>query len=60
MSRAIPAGHEGLIPHLTCERCADAIEFYKKALNLVPTDSPVIDDEKEALRQTITSLGGQL
>ena len=31
MSRAIPAGQEGLIPHLTCERCADAIEFYKKA-----------------------------
>jgi uncharacterized glyoxalase superfamily protein PhnB len=31
MSQAIPAGHEGLIPHLVCDRCADAIEFYKKA-----------------------------
>src|SRR3954447_8851579 len=27
----IPAGHENLIPHLVCERCAEAIEFYKKA-----------------------------
>jgi uncharacterized glyoxalase superfamily protein PhnB len=27
----IPPGHEGLIPHLVCERCSDAIEFYKKA-----------------------------
>ena len=27
----IPAGHEGLIPHLVCSPCSDAIEFYKKA-----------------------------
>jgi uncharacterized glyoxalase superfamily protein PhnB len=27
----IPAGMEGVIPHLVCERCSDAIEFYKKA-----------------------------
>lgn len=27
----IPPGHEHLIPHLVCEKCADAIEFYKKA-----------------------------
>ena len=27
----IPAGHEGLIPHLVCDPCADAIEFYKRA-----------------------------
>jgi uncharacterized glyoxalase superfamily protein PhnB len=25
------AGHENLIPHLVCERCAEAIDFYKKA-----------------------------
>jgi PhnB protein len=30
-SQSIPPGHENLIPHLVCERCADAIEFYKKA-----------------------------
>lgn len=27
----IPAGFENLIPHLVCERCSEAIEFYKKA-----------------------------
>jgi PhnB protein len=27
----IPPGHENLIPHLVCERCAAAIEFYKEA-----------------------------
>jgi PhnB protein len=27
----IPPGHENLIPHLVCDPCADAIEFYKKA-----------------------------
>src|SRR5262249_49189214 len=34
MSRStqpIPPGQENLIPHLVCERCAEAIEFYKKA-----------------------------
>jgi uncharacterized glyoxalase superfamily protein PhnB len=27
----IPPGQETLIPHLVCERCSEAIEFYKKA-----------------------------
>ena len=27
----VPAGHESLIPHLVCEHCSEAIEFYKKA-----------------------------
>ncbi|HKZ08981.1 MAG TPA: VOC family protein [Methylomirabilota bacterium] len=27
----IPPGHEGLIPHLVCDPCEAAIEFYKKA-----------------------------
>jgi uncharacterized glyoxalase superfamily protein PhnB len=31
MTDPIPSGCEGLIPHLTCDSCADAIEFYKKA-----------------------------
>jgi uncharacterized glyoxalase superfamily protein PhnB len=29
--QAIPPGHENLIPHLVCDRCSEAIEFYKKA-----------------------------
>ena len=28
---AIPPGHENLIPHLVCDPCSEAIEFYKKA-----------------------------
>ena len=39
---------------------AKAIEFYKKALNLVPADMPTIDSEKASLKQIITSLGGQV
>ena len=27
----IPTGHENLIPHLVCDPCSEAIEFYKKA-----------------------------
>lgn len=29
--QAIPPGMEGLIPHLICDPCSQAIEFYKKA-----------------------------
>ena len=30
-TQPIPPGHENLIPHLVCDPCAGAIEFYKKA-----------------------------
>jgi len=30
-TQPIPAGHENVIPHLVCDRCAEAIAFYKKA-----------------------------
>jgi uncharacterized glyoxalase superfamily protein PhnB len=33
MTTAIPQGHEGLIPHLVCDPCAKAIEFYQQAFN---------------------------
>jgi PhnB protein len=29
--QSIPPGHENLIPHLVCDPCSKAIEFYKKA-----------------------------
>ncbi len=35
MATPIPSGREGLIPHLVCSPCADAIEFYKR-LGAVP------------------------
>jgi uncharacterized glyoxalase superfamily protein PhnB len=31
MSNPIPEGHEGLIPHLVCDPCSEAIEFHKNA-----------------------------
>ena len=31
MAKPIPSGHDGLIPHLVCRNCADAIEFYNRA-----------------------------
>jgi uncharacterized glyoxalase superfamily protein PhnB len=31
MATPIPPGREGIIPHLVCDPCADAIEFYKQA-----------------------------
>jgi len=31
MAQKIPPGCDGLIPHLVCDSCSDAIEFYKKA-----------------------------
>lgn len=27
----IPTGHDHVIPHLVCDRCGEAIEFYKRA-----------------------------
>ncbi len=31
MTQTIPDGQQGLIPHLVCDPCNEAIEFYKKA-----------------------------
>jgi uncharacterized glyoxalase superfamily protein PhnB len=30
-ANAIPPGHENAIPHLVCDPCPEAIEYYKKA-----------------------------
>jgi uncharacterized glyoxalase superfamily protein PhnB len=30
-TQPIPSGHENLIPHLVCDPCSEAIDFYKKA-----------------------------
>ena len=37
-SRPVPAGHESLIPHLVCDPCADAMEFYKRAFGAEEID----------------------
>ena len=30
-AQPIPPGHDNLIPHLVCDPCSEAIDFYKKA-----------------------------
>lgn len=35
MTAAVPAGQEGLIPHLVCDPCAAAIDFYVKAFGAI-------------------------
>ncbi len=42
--QAIPAGHENVIPHLVCDPCAKAIEFYKKAFGAVETNRMLAPD----------------
>jgi hypothetical protein len=37
-TRPVPAGHESLIPHLVCDPCADAMEFYKRAFGAEEID----------------------
>jgi uncharacterized glyoxalase superfamily protein PhnB len=43
----IPPGQEGVIPHLVCGGCADAIEFYKKAFGAEEVSrSPAADGKR--------------
>src|SRR5215475_927785 len=39
-TRPVPAGRGGLIPHLVCDRCADALQFYKRAFGALVDDFP--------------------
>lgn len=40
----IPSGSEGLIPHLVCDPCSAAIDFYKKAFGAEETSRmPALD-----------------
>jgi PhnB protein len=49
----IPPGHENLIPHLVCERCADAIEFYKKAFGAEEVSRMPAPDGKKIMHAAI-------
>jgi PhnB protein len=43
----IPPGQENLIPHLVCDSCSEAIEFYKKAFGAVEISrAPSVDGRK--------------
>jgi uncharacterized glyoxalase superfamily protein PhnB len=53
MPKAIPDGHEGLIPHLVCSPCADAIEFYKKAFGAEEVHRMPAPDGKRLMHAAI-------
>ena len=58
MSNPIPRGSEGLIPHLVCDRCAEAIEFYKKAFGAEDVHSMLAPDGKRIMHASMR-IGGQ-
>lgn len=49
----IPPGNEGLIPHLVCDPCADAIEFYKQAFGAEEVRRVPTPDGKRLLHAAI-------
>jgi uncharacterized glyoxalase superfamily protein PhnB len=60
MSKAIPEGREGLIPHLVCSPCAEAMAFYEKAFGAVelgriqmPGDERIMHAEMDIDGKTI-------
>ncbi len=53
MTNPIPSGQEGLIPHLVCDPCADAIEFYKKAFGAEETGRVPAPDGHKILHAAI-------
>jgi PhnB protein len=58
MTQKIPAGRDGLIPHLVCDPCADAIEFYKKAFGAEEIDCINAPDGKRIMHAAIR-IGGR-
>jgi uncharacterized glyoxalase superfamily protein PhnB len=58
MTPKIPPGHEGLIPHLVCDPCAKAIEFYKKAFGAEEVRRAPAPDGKRIMHAEI-KIGGR-
>jgi PhnB protein len=54
MTDPIPKGHEGIIPHLVCSPCADAIEFYKKAFGAQEAHRVPAPDGQRLMHVAIT------
>ena len=57
-SHHIPPGHEGLIPHLVCDPCADAIEFYKKAFGAQELNRAPAPDGRRIMHAAMRIGGG--
>lgn len=60
MTNPIPSGKEGLIPHLVCDPCAEAIEFYKKAFGAEELGRVPAPDGKKLLHAAISIDGSPL
>jgi PhnB protein len=60
MIEKIPAGREGLIPHLVCTPCAEAIEFYKKAFGAEDVARMPAPDGKRIMHAEIRIAGRPL
>lgn len=56
--QSIPPGQEGIIPHLVCDGCADAIEFYKQAFGAEEMHRMPMPDGKRIMHAAIT-IGGR-
>jgi PhnB protein len=54
----IPSGMEGIIPHLTCDACEKALEFYKKAFGAEELYRMPAPDGKRIMHAAIT-IGGR-
>ena len=59
MTKAIPTGREGLIPHLKLDRCAEAIEFYKQAFGAEELGRMPSPDGKRIMHAEL-QIGGQV
>ncbi len=49
----IPAGMEGMIPHLVCDPCSEAIEFYKKAFGAEELSRQAMPDGKKLMHAAL-------
>ncbi len=60
MTNPIPAGQEGLIPHLVCSPCAEAIDFYKKAFDAEEVSRMPAPDGRRIMHAAIRIAGRAL
>lgn len=58
MTTPIPPGHDGFIPHLVCNPCSDAIEFYKRAFGAEEVYRMPAPDGKRIMHASIL-IGGK-
>lgn len=57
MTSPIPSSMEGLIPHLVCSPCAEAIAFYKKAFGAEETGCVMSPDGERVMHASMTIAG---